>query len=150
MGVVTTDRTAATEWLEQMIQPGTTPVLPPGSVEQALDASQVVDADGRAPVDDGYVPTFNVNYAAALLLEQKASLVIVTRVGGVSTWSSEGSSVSRTEGSTAADFRALAAWYRGQAFPTGGVTVIDLGPALGPVPRSAYRGVTPDADPWRA
>lgn len=148
MGVVTTDRTAAVEWLEQMIQPGTAPVLPPGAVEQALDASQVVDAEGRAPVDDGYVPTFNVYYAAALLLEQKAGQAIVSKVGGVVSFTSEGSSVTKTEGSSAVDFRGLAAYYRGLAFPSGGVHVIDLGPALGPVPRSAYEGVTPDDHRW--
>ena len=32
---------------------------------------------------------------------------------------------------------------------SGPVQVIDLGPALGPVPRSAFEGVTPDVDPWR-
>ena len=148
MGVVTTDKTAAIEWLEEAIQPGTAPALSPGAVDAALDMSRVVDAEGRAPVDDGYVDTFSVYYAAALLLEQKAGQVIVSKVGRVSSFSSEGSSVTKTEGSTAVDFRGLAAYYRGLAFPSGSVTVIDLGPALGPVPRSAYEGVTPDDHRW--
>lgn len=148
MGVVTTDREAATQWLEEAIQPGTAPALSPGAVDAALDMSRVVDSEGRAPVDDGYVDTFNVYYAAALMLEQKAGRAIVSKVGGVQSFSSEGSSVTRTEGSTATDFRSLAAYYRGLAFPSGPVQVIDLGPALGPVPRSAYEGVTPDDHRW--
>lgn len=148
MGVVTTDRTAAIEWLEEAIQPGTAPALPPGAVDAALDMSRVVDAEGRAPVDDGYVDTFNVYYAAALLLEQKAGQAIVSKVARVQSFSSEGSSVTKSAGSTATDFRGLAAYYRGLAFPSGDVHVIDLGPALGPVPRSAYEGVTPDDHRW--
>lgn len=148
MGVVTTDKTAAIAWLEEAVQPGTAPTLSPEATEAALDMSKVVDSEGRAPVDDGYVPTFNVNYAAALLLEQKAGRVVVSKVGGVASFTSEGSSVTKTQGSTAVEFRDLAAYYRGLAFPSGPVTVIDLGPALGPVPRSAYEGVTPDDHRW--
>ena len=148
MGVVTTDKTAAFTWLEEAVQPGTAPALPPGAVEAALGMSRVVDSEGRAPVDPGYVDTFSVYYAAALLLEQKAGQAIVSKVGGVVSFTSEGSSVTKTEGSSAVDFRGLAAYYRGLAFPSGGVHVIDLGPALGPVPRSAYEGVTPDDHRW--
>lgn len=148
MGVVTTDRVQATEWLNEAVQPGTAPALSPDAVDAALDMSKVVDAEGRAPIDDGYVPTYNVYYAAALLLEQKAGRVVVSKVGGVASWSSEGSSVTKTQGSTAAEFRDLAAHYRNLAFPSGPVTVIDLGPSLGPVPRSAYEGVTPDDHRW--
>lgn len=145
MGVVTTDKTDATTWLEEAVQPGTAPTLPQNAISDALDMSRVVDAQGRAPVDPGYVETWNVFYAAALLLEQKAGRVIVSKVGGVRSWSSEGSSVTKADGSSAQDFRGLAAYYRNLAFPTGPVSVIDLGPGLGPVPRSAYEGVTPDA-----
>ena len=148
MGVVTTDRVQATEWLNEAVQPGTAPALPPGAVDAALDMSRVVDPEGRAPVDDGYVDTFSVYYAAALLLEQKAGQAIVSKVARVSSFTSEGSSVTKTEGSSAVDFRGLAAYYRGLAFPSGDVHVIDLGPALGPVPRSAYEGVTPDDHRW--
>lgn len=146
--MVTTDKAQATEWLTEVVQPGTAPALPPGAVDAALDMSRVVDAEGRAPVDDGYVETFNVYYAAALLLEQKAGQAIVSKVARVQSFSSEGSTVAKTEGSTAVDFRGLAAYYRSLAFPSGDVHVIDLGPALGPVPRSAYEGVTPDDHRW--
>lgn len=148
MGVVTTDKAKATEWLTEVVQPATAPALPASAIDDVLDMSQVVDAEGRAPVDDGYVPTYSVYYAAALLLEQKAGRVVVSKVGGVASFTSEGSSVTKTQGSTAVEFRDLAAYYRGLAFPSGPVTVIDLGPALGPVPRSAYEGVTPDDHRW--
>ena len=72
----------------------------------------------------------------------------MSKVARVQSFTSEGSTVAKTEGSTAVDFRGLAAYYRGLAFPTGPVTVIDLGPSLGPVPRSAYEGVTPDDHRW--
>lgn len=148
MGVVTTDRLEAVEWLEATVQPGTAPALPPGAVDAALELSRVVDSEGRAPVHVEYVPTYSVYYAAALLLEQKAGQAIVSKVARVQSFSSEGSSVTKAEGSSAMDFRVLAAYYRNLAFPSGPVQVIDLGPSLGPAPRSAYEGVTPDDHRW--
>ena len=146
--MVFTDVGQATAWLESMVSPGTTPTLPDGAVMAALDASRVVDADGRAPVDSEYVPTWNGWYAAALLLEQKAAIATVTRTGGVQSFTSEGSSVTRTEGTTAVQFQALADQYRARAFPSGPVSVIDLGSTLGPAPRSAFEGVTADDHRW--
>lgn len=145
MGVVTTDRNTAKAWLEQTVKPGTTPVLPDSALDTALDTWRVVDAAGRAPIDPDYVPTWNLHYLAGELFEQKAGMAVVTKTATLSSWSSEGSSVARREGSTAADFWGLAAYHKRLAFPTGPVSIIDLGPALGPVPRSAYEGVTPDA-----
>ena len=144
-----TDEEELRAWLGATAAVDVAPTLSPEQVSAAINASRVVDAEGCAPVDPGWVATWNGYYAAALLLEQKAGRAVVTKTGGVQSFSSEGSSVTRTEGSTAADFRALAAYYRRLAFP-GDVHVIDLGPALGPVPRSAFEGVTPDVDPWRA
>ncbi len=144
-----TDEEELRAWLGATAAVDVAPTLSPEQVSAAINASRVVDAEGRAPVDPGWVATWNGYYAAALLLDQKAGQAVVTKTGGVQSFSSEGSSVTRTEGSTAADFRALAAHYRRLAFP-GDVHVIDLGPALGPVPRSAFEGVTPDVDPWRA
>lgn len=141
-----TDRAEALAWLTAVTQADSVPVLPAGEVDRALDASQVVDSDGRAPVDAGYVPTFNVAYAAALLFDVKASLAVT---GGVLSFTSEGSTVTRKD-VTSADFTALAVLWRSKAFPSGPVTVIDLGYTGGPVPRSAFEGVTPDASPRRA
>lgn len=142
-----TDRAQAKAWLEAVVQPDSMPALPPGEVDRALDASQVVDAEGRAPVDAGYVPTFNVAYAAALLFDMKATMSISSG-GGILSFTSEGSTVTRKDVTTA-DFAALATMWRGRAFPAGPVTVIDLGYTGGPVPRSAFEGVTPDALSWR-
>ena len=136
-------------WLGATAAVDVAPTLSDQQVTAAMNASRIVDGEGHAPVDDGYVPTWNGWYAAALLMDAKAAQAVVTKVSRVSSFSSEGSSVTKTEGSTAADFEALAAKYRGLAFPSGPVQVIDLGPALGPVPRSAFEGVTPDVDPWR-
>lgn len=143
-----TDEEELRAWLGATAAVDVAPTLTPEQVQAAIDASRVVDGEGRYVGDRGYVPTWNGWYAAAQLMDQKAIQAVVTKTSRVSSFSSEGSSVTRSEGSTAADFEALAAKFRGLAFP-GDVHVIDLGPALGPAPRSAYEGVTPDADPWR-
>lgn len=145
-----TDEQELRAWLGATAAVDVAPTLTGQQVQDALNASRIVDSEDRAPVDPGYVPTWNGYYAAALLLDMKAAQVVLTKQPGVQSFSSEGSSVTRTEGATAADFRALAQQYRDLAFPSGPVQVIDLGPALGPVPRSAFEGVTPDVDPWRA
>ena len=51
--------------LGSMVSASTPPVLDQAALDAALDAARVVDSDGRAPVDDGYVETFDLNYAAA-------------------------------------------------------------------------------------
>lgn len=145
-----TDEEELRAWLGATAAVDVAPTLTEQQVREALNASRIVDSEDRAPVDPGYVPTWNGYYSAALLLDMKAAQVVLTKQPGVQSFSSEGSSVTRTEGATAADFRALAQQYRDLAFPSGPVQVIDLGPALGPVPRSAFEGVTPDVDPWRA
>ncbi len=144
-----TDEEELRAWLGATAAVDVAPTLSPAQVTAAITASRVVDVEGRAPIDAGWVPTWNGYYAAALLFDAKAVQAVVTKTSSVSSWSSEGTSVSRTEGSTAADFEALAAKYRALAFPSGPVSVIDLGPAAGPIPRSAFEGVTPDVDPWR-
>lgn len=145
-----TDEEELRAWLGATAAVDVAPTLSPEQVSAAINASRVVDAGGRAPVDPGWVATWNGYYAAHLLFKQKATLAVVTKVAGVQSFSSEGSSVTRTEGASAGQFRALAQEYLDLAFPSGPVQVIDLGPALGPVPRSAFEGVTPDVDPWRA
>ena len=134
-------------WLGATAAVDVAPTLTPEQVQAAIDASRVVDSEGRAPVDAGWVPTWNGYYAAALLMDQKAVQAVVTKTARIASFSSEGSSVTRSEGSTVQDFEVLAAKFRRLAFP-GDVHVIDLGPALGPVPRSAYEGVTPDDHRW--
>lgn len=144
-----TDEEELRAWLGATAAVDVAPTLTPEQVQAAVDASRVVDSEGRYVGDPGYVPTWNGWYAAALLMDQKAIQAVVTKTSRVSSFSSEGSSVTRSEGATAADFEALAAKFRGLAFPSGPVQVIDLGPALGSAPRSAYEGVTPDDHRWR-
>ena len=136
-------------WLGATAAVDVAPTLTPEQVQAAIDASRIVDSEDRFVGDPGYVPTWNGWYAAALLMDLKAIQAVVTKTSTVMSFSSEGSSVTRSEGSTGADFEALAAKFRGLAFPSGPVQVIDLGPSSGPVPRSAFEGVTPDVDPWR-
>ena len=143
-----TDEQELRAWLGATVAVDVAPTLTAEQVTTAVTASRVVDTDGRFTGDPGYVPTWNGYYAAALLLDMKAAQAVVTKTSSVTSFSSEGSSVTRSEGSTAADFRALAQQYRDLAFPSGPVTVIDLGAALGPVPRSAFEGVTPDDHRW--
>ena len=143
-----TDEQELRAWLGATAAVDVAPTLTVEQVTEAVNASRVVDTDGRFVGDPGYVPTWNGYYAAALLLDMKAAQAVVTKRARVESFTSEGSSVKRSEGSSAADFRALAQQYRDLAFPSGPVTVIDLGPALGPVPRSAFEGVTPDDHRW--
>lgn len=144
-----TDEEELRAWLGATAAVDVAPTLSPAQVTAAITASRVVDTEGRAPIDAGWVPTWNGYYAAHLLLKQKATQAVVTKVAGVSSWSSEGTSVSRTEGATAEQFRLAAQEFLDLAFPSGPVSAIDLGPASGPLPRSAFEGVTPDVDPWR-
>lgn len=135
-------------WLSATAAVDVAPALSPGQVQAAIDASRIVDSEGRFLPDPGYVPTWNGWHAAAQLMDQKAIQAVVTKTSRVQSFSSEGSSVTRSEGSTAADFEALAAKFRGLAFPSGPVQVIDLGPSTAPAPRSAFEGVTPDDHRW--
>lgn len=134
------DRTTATEWLERIVSTATPPALTAGDIDAALDASRVVDSAGLAPIDPGYVDTFNAHYAAALLFDLKATMAAGQDTGGLTAFTSEGSSFTRRQGTTAAGFAALADKHRALAFPgSGGVTVIHLDPdTTGPSPRSAW------------
>lgn len=146
MGGVFTDKAAAVAWVQSMIPVDTPPV---DVIEGMLAESQVVDSAGRAPVDDGYVPTWSGWYAAALTLEWRAD-VMDQQPGGVVAFSSEGSTVTRGKGATPASLRALAARWRTRALGMvdGGITVLSLGGTVAPTPRSAFEGVTVDADSW--
>lgn len=147
MSGVFTDEVSVRNWVRETAAVDTPPVLSPAKVDQAIQDSRIVDEHGRGPRDPGYVPTWAGHYAVALLLEAKADQLALAP-GGVTSFTSEGSTVTRAPGPTPDALRGVAARHRGLAFPTGGVHVIDLGPRAGSVPRSAFEGVTPDADPW--
>lgn len=137
-----TDYETAVAFIEAWVPSDVPPVLPPETVETVLQRARVRDSEGRWIGDDGYVDTYLPHLAAADLLDMKAARLTG---GTVVSWSSEGSSVSRQGGWGADDFRRAARELRARG--TGGVTVIDLGAGRhGPVPRSEFRGVTPDDD----
>ena len=131
------DRAQAIEWLQRLMG-GAPPEITSEDITRALDQSRVVDGEGRAPVDAGYVETLNVHYAASLLFDLKADLAVATDAGGIQSFTSEGSSFTRRPGSGADQFRAVARRYRELAFPSGGgLTVIELNPERRTLPRSA-------------
>ena len=132
------DRNQVTEWLTRVTSASTPPSLDEQDVNDALDASRIVDLEGRAPVADGYVETFDRNYAAALLFDLKADLAEAQDAGGLESFSSEGTSWKRREGTSPAGFRALAVAYRGRSSvaTSSGISVINLVPEDAFTPRS--------------
>lgn len=124
--------------LGSMVSASTPPVLDQAALDAALDAARVVDSDGRAPVDDGYVETFDLNYAAAEAFEAKAVQAAATDAGGLESFTSEGSAFKRRPGTGYDGFMALAASFRARSTAGGtGISVIALEPHGGQMPRSA-------------
>jgi len=138
------DREQVREWLTRVTSASTPPTLTEEDIEDALDASRIVDLEGRAPVAPGYVETFDRNYAAALLFDLKADLAMAGDTGGLESFSSEGTSFKRREGTSAAGFRSLAVAYRGRSSvaTSSGISVINLEPQDAFVPRSLGRRMT--------
>lgn len=132
------NRTEALQWLTETVAATTPPVLDQAALDAALDASRVVDPDGRAPIDDGYVETFDLNYAAAEAFEAKAVQAAATDAGGLESFTSEGSAFKRRPGTGYDGFMALAASFRAKSTAGGGsISVISLEPYGGQMPRSA-------------
>jgi hypothetical protein len=132
------DRTEALTALTDMVQASTPPTLTDDQLNGFLDASRVVDTDGRAPVDAGYVETFDLDYAAALAFETKADHAALSDTGGLESFTSEGSAFKRRPGTGYEGFMALARKYRARSVAGGGaISVINLEPEGGMVPRSA-------------
>lgn len=141
------NRTEALAWLTDTVKATTPPVLTDTQLEAFLDASRIVDHDGHAPVHEDYVETFDVNHAAALAFESKATASLAGDTGGIESFTSEGSAFKRRPGSGYAQFMALADMYRAKSVHAGGITVITMNPdARLANPRSAFDGVTTNAD----
>lgn len=120
------NREQARQRLDNMVSASTPPVLSVTDLDAALDAAQVVDGDGHAPIDDGYVETFNLAYAAAEAFDMKADRAIATDTGGLESFTSEGSAFKRRRGTGPDGFRALAARWRARAAGDGGLSVIEV------------------------
>lgn len=69
------DRAGALARLTEMVAADQRPVLSPESVGRLLDDFRVKDRDGNLVTDVGYVPTWNLNAAAAEGWRRKAALV---------------------------------------------------------------------------
>ena len=114
------------------------------ALASALAASRLVDETGLAPVDEGWTPTWDLNYAAFVFLERRATLMVLRDEGGVSSFTSEGSSFTMSGGSSAQEIRQVAYDFREKSTAGAGtVTVIDLIPQGGLRPRSWDETVTP-------
>lgn len=50
--------------LASLVEADSTPKLSIEDLDRLLNAARVVDEDGYAPVEDGWTPTWNLNYAA--------------------------------------------------------------------------------------
>jgi len=124
--------------LGSMVSASTHPALSDDQLDEFLDAARIVDTDGRAPIDDGYVETFDLNYAAAEAFEAKATAALAGDTGGLESFTSEGSAFKRRPGTGYDEFMALAASFRAKSTAGGaGISVIALEPYGGHMPRSA-------------
>lgn len=68
-------RTEALARLGRMTASDQRPVLPADELDDLLDAARVADRDGNLVTDPGYVPTWNLNAAAAEGWRRKAGKV---------------------------------------------------------------------------
>lgn len=139
------NREQARTRLAEMVSASTPPVLSEADLDAALDAARVVDSDGRAPVDEGYVETFDLNYAAGAALDMKADRYTLADTGGLESFTSEGSAFRRRTGTDASGFRSLADRYRARSTAAGGsgaLSVIEVSTLAGAAPRSATSVVT--------
>ena len=143
-----TDRAKAIAFLKRITNADAAPALTDDDIDLALDQARVVDAAGNPPTDPDWTPTWNVAYAAAVLFELKATLAASTDTGGLQSFTSEGSSFTRRDGTTADGWLALARQWRIRATGNGtGITVIEMtDPTPGPWPRSSFNLDTSRAD----
>lgn len=101
--------------LTVMVAAGSPPVLSTDDLDYLLDESLVVDEDGLAPADTGYVETFDLAWAAAEAYELKAA-----RVAGAVDFTSEGATFKPSV--TAAQLMSMATRWRSRS-SLGGVQV---------------------------
>lgn len=86
------DREVALTLLSEKVASTSRPTLPPETVAALLDAYPMVDADGRRPVDDGWVGTWDLNAAAAEGWRMKAG-----KVAGDFNFSADNASYSKAD-----------------------------------------------------
>lgn len=86
------DRAVARARLARMVAADSRPVLAPTAVDDVLDQARRADLMGRSITDADWVPTFDLNWAAMTLWQEKAALV-----AGDFDFSADGSSVHRSD-----------------------------------------------------
>lgn len=147
--MLTSNYAEAVNWVTSRAYALTPPVIDIGSCG-VLDEALVRDAAGNPPGSAGYQPTWNLPWAVALVYELKADALAADPVGRVTSFTSEGSSVTRQGGASYESLMALARRWKAKASgSSSGLAVIELGGApLNTAPRSAHHGVTNDKD-WR-
>lgn len=86
------DRGVALILLGEKVAATSRPVLSPEALGALLDAYGAQDASGRAPSDNGWVPTYNLNAAAAEGWRMKAG-----KVAGDFNFSADNASYSKAD-----------------------------------------------------
>lgn len=128
----------ARETLAQMIDQAATPPLSAAELDACLQASALADADGRAPTDPDWTPTFDFPEAAAQACELRAAKAATSET--LTQVTSEGTTLQVTP----ADWSKMAEWWRHRSragsAPSVGVVGIDTHSRPGGWPRSAYGG----------
>jgi hypothetical protein len=104
------DKAAARVVLSNYVAASARPVLSADDLDALLDLYQTPDADGRLVSDDGWVPTWDLNAAAAEGWRWKAG-----RVAGDFNFSADNASYSKE--STMAHCLAMATQYAAKAGP---------------------------------
>lgn len=123
-------RTDAQAFLTELFS--STPAVTATMITTALDASRVVDSEGRAPSDADYVETIDQWWAAAEIADMLT--IQQMQAGGVAKFSSEGSSFELA----GPDWASIGAHYRSKS-PLGvpaGVGVIEIDSGNEFLPRS--------------
>lgn len=133
------DSTEATQFLLDLFYDATPPVSDAWIV-QAVAASPVVDANGLAPIDAGWVDTVDEWLAAAWVAERYALAGMMTPTGQVlQQVTSEGTTLQLQPG-VPVDWRQVAAAFRARSplsTPAAGVAQLVLDPgAPATIPRS--------------
>ncbi|MGD7788211.1 hypothetical protein ACQCX2_07790 [Propionibacteriaceae bacterium Y1700] len=121
------------------------PAINSGMIEAAIDASRVVDANGRAPLHPEYVETIDGWWAASMVANRMSIVDALADTKRVVKFSTEGSSFEVTGGR---DWSKLAAHFRSMSplGGSGGLGVIEIDHEPLHYPRSS--GTTDDPMWW--
>lgn len=144
MATTTTNLDEAINFIEAYAGTKHAPVITEADIKGILEQAQVVDAKGTPPTAPGYKTTWNLEYAVSLAFERKAAAALST-TGELTSFTSEGTSITRAGQATSTDFYNQANRWKAKATNATGINIIQLDSTVTPAkPRSAYWGETPD------